>query len=84
MAKDPDSVYQPSVRSGGWFKIKPEYVDGLMDQLDVLVLGGCFGKGHRSSMISSFLCGVAVDGHSGDSSRLQFYSLCRVSVGRRF
>lgn len=80
MAKDPDSVYQPSVRSGGWFKIKPEYVDGLMDQLDVIVLGGCFGKGHRSSMISTFLCGVAVSGQDGDGMS-KFYSMCRVGSG---
>ena len=29
----------------GWLKIKPEYVDSLSDQLDVLIVGGYFGEG---------------------------------------
>ena len=29
----------------GWLKIKPEYVDSLSDQLDVIIIGGYFGKG---------------------------------------
>ena len=28
MIKNPDSVYRPNTRKGGWFKIKPEYVGG--------------------------------------------------------
>ena len=30
---------------GGWLKIKPEYVDSLSDQLDILIVGGYFGAG---------------------------------------
>ena len=26
MVKDPDSVYKPNVRKGGWFKVKPDYM----------------------------------------------------------
>lgn len=29
----------------GWLKIKPEYVDSLSDQLDVIIIGGYFGVG---------------------------------------
>ena len=29
----------------GWIKIKPEYVDSLSDQLDVLIIGGYYGEG---------------------------------------
>ena len=29
----------------GWLKIKPEYVDSLSDQLDVLIVGGYYGQG---------------------------------------
>ena len=29
----------------GWVKIKPEYVDSLSDQLDVVIIGGYFGVG---------------------------------------
>ena len=31
----------------GWLKIKPEYVDSLSDQLDVIIIGGYFGTGVR-------------------------------------
>ena len=32
----------------GWVKIKPEYVDSLSDQLDVVIIGGYFGVGVSS------------------------------------
>lgn len=28
MVKNPESVYRPNTRKGGWFKVKPEYVGG--------------------------------------------------------
>ena len=34
-----------SFSGSGWLKIKPEYVDSLSDQLDVLIVGGYFGEG---------------------------------------
>ena len=36
-----------SLTGSGWLKIKPEYVDSLTDQLDVLIVGGYFGVGVR-------------------------------------
>ncbi|KAL8610583.1 hypothetical protein ACOMHN_006302 [Nucella lapillus] len=82
MVKDPQTAYRPNTRKGGWFKIKPDYVDGLMDELDLLVIGGYFGEGHRGGMMSHFLCGVAVptgDGGGGDPE--VFHSFCKVGSG---
>ena len=46
VVKDLESHYKPNARNGGgWIKIKPDYIDELMDSLDLLVLGGCFGSG---------------------------------------
>jgi DNA ligase-4 len=77
MVKNPESVYRPNTRKGGWFKVKPEYVGGLMDELDVLVVGGYFGVGHRSGMMSHFLCAVAVPAEEGEEPKI-FHSFCKV------
>lgn len=77
MVKSPESVYRPNTRKGGWFKIKPEYVGGLMDELDVIVIGGFFGVGSRSGMMSHFLCAVAVPNEDGGEPEV-FHSFCKV------
>jgi DNA ligase 4 len=60
--KNPESIYKPSVRSGsGWFKVKPDYMIGLNDDLDLLIVGGYYGVGRRSGMLSHFLLAVAID-----------------------
>lgn len=77
MVKVPESAYKPNTRKGGWYKIKPEYVNNLMDELDVLVVGGYFGVGHRSGMMSHFLCAVA-DRKDGEDKPKRFCSFCKV------
>ncbi|GFN81474.1 DNA ligase [Plakobranchus ocellatus] len=84
MVKLADSVYKPNTRKGGWFKIKPEYIGGLMDELDLLIVGGYFGVGHRSGLISHFLCAVALSDDEGDGEERKptvFYSFCKVGSG---
>lgn len=80
MVKDPSSIYKPDKRGEGWLKIKPEYVDGLMDQLDLLIVGGYWGKGRRGGMMSHFLCAVAEAGKPGEKPSV-FHTLCRVGSG---
>ena len=52
---------------------------GLMDELDVLVVGGYFGVGHRAGMMSHFLCAVAIPPSNGTDKPELFYSFCKVS-----
>ncbi|XP_069492673.1 DNA ligase 4 [Ambystoma mexicanum] len=80
MVKDPMSIYKPDKRGEGWLKIKPEYVNGLMDELDILIVGGYWGKGQRGGMMSHFLCAVAETAPSGEKPSL-FHSVCRVGSG---
>ncbi|XP_029942990.1 DNA ligase 4 [Salarias fasciatus] len=80
MVKDPASVYKPDKRGEGWLKIKPEYVDGLMDELDLLIVGGYWGKGRRGGMMSHFLCAVAEAAPPGEEPSA-FHTLCRVGSG---
>ncbi|KAM4537951.1 DNA ligase 4 [Fundulus diaphanus] len=80
MVKDPLSIYKPDKRGEGWLKIKPEYVDGLMDELDLLIVGGYWGKGRRGGMMSHFLCAVAEAPQHGEKPSV-FHSLCRIGSG---
>ncbi|ELU10753.1 hypothetical protein CAPTEDRAFT_17890 [Capitella teleta] len=81
MVKDPDSVYKPNTRKGGWYKIKPEYVGGLMDELDLIVVGGYMGVGRRAGLMSHFLCALAVPPEDPDDKPSVFHSFCRVGSG---
>ncbi|XP_053311243.1 DNA ligase 4 [Spea bombifrons] len=80
MVKDPMSMYKPDKRGEGWLKIKPEYVNGLMDELDLLIIGGYWGKGSRGGMMSHFLCAVAEAPPPGEKPSV-FHSVCRVGSG---
>uniref|UniRef100_A0A8C1X382 DNA ligase 4 n=1 Tax=Cyprinus carpio TaxID=7962 RepID=A0A8C1X382_CYPCA len=73
MVKNPMSIYKPDKRGEGRMKIKPEYVDGLMDEFDLLIVGGYWGKGRRSRMLSHFLC-------PGEKPTV-FQTLCRIGSG---
>jgi len=76
--KDPLSTYKPNARSGsGWIKLKPDYENQLMDQIDLLVLGGYFGSGKGGGKITHFLMGLS--DRSGDTEK--FVTFCRVSSG---
>ncbi|XP_028810741.1 DNA ligase 4 isoform X2 [Denticeps clupeoides] len=80
MVKDPMSIYKPDKRGEGWLKIKPEYVDGLMDELDLLIVGGYWGKGRRGGMMSHFLCAVAESPPPGEKPSV-FHTICRIGSG---
>lgn len=80
MIKHPLSIYKPDKRGEGWLKIKPEYVSGLMDELDLLIVGGYWGKGSRGGMMSHFLCAVAEKPPHGEKPSV-FHTLCRVGSG---
>ncbi|ESP05690.1 hypothetical protein LOTGIDRAFT_181463 [Lottia gigantea] len=80
MVKNPESVYRPNTRKGGWFKIKPEYIGGLMDELDIVIVGGYFGVGSRAGMMSHFMCAVAVPSDDGEHPQV-FHSFCKVGSG---
>jgi DNA ligase-4 len=39
IVKDLDSIYVPNERANKWIKIKPEYIEGLGDDMDLIILG---------------------------------------------
>lgn len=73
--KIPSSIYSPDQRvDGGWYKIKTDYLQLMNDTVDVVILGGYYGKHSGSGKISHFLCGVS----TGEG---QYSSFCKVSSG---
>ena len=80
MIKDCDAPYTLG-RCASWLKLKPEYFQSLRDTLDVIVLGGYYGKGARMEKkkgdLGSVLCCVSkpfAEGEKPDS----FYAFCKV------
>ncbi|KAI1393174.1 ATP-dependent DNA ligase [Hypoxylon trugodes] len=56
--KNPRSMYSLADRSDNWIKVKPEYMSGFGESVDVVIIGGYYGSGHRGGAIGSFLCGL--------------------------
>ncbi|KFD54859.1 hypothetical protein M513_04293 [Trichuris suis] len=82
IVKNPQSAYRPNARSyeAGWLKIKPDYVHGLCDQFDLLVVGGYFGTGRRSNLLSHFMLAV-LDENTKDDLQPTFLSVGKVGSG---
>lgn len=86
VVKNSDSLYAPGERNGGWWKIKADYIDGVISDLDLLVIGGY----HKRGRMSRFLLGVHKKNAENDEngtlyavavvgsglSRSQFSDLC--------
>ncbi len=58
--KSLNSQYVCDGRNGkGWMKVKPEYMAGYYDTMDMVVVAGFYGEGHRrTSFLSHFLLAV--------------------------
>ncbi|MFC1801763.1 ATP-dependent DNA ligase [Nanoarchaeota archaeon] len=51
-----DSLYKAGTRGWLWIKWKKEYVKGMQDTFDLVVVGAFYGKGKRSGSYGSLLC----------------------------
>ncbi|XP_026675159.1 DNA ligase 4 isoform X3 [Ceratina calcarata] len=77
-----DSKYRPNVRVGtGCYKIKAEYSDGLVQDVDLIILGGYYGEGSFIGLIKSFLMGVASPPTAPGENPAKFFSVVSVSNG---
>ncbi|MEM4240256.1 MAG: ATP-dependent DNA ligase [Candidatus Woesearchaeota archaeon] len=71
----PGSGYQAGVRGWHWVKWKPEYVKGLRDTFDLVVVGAYSGRGRRAGVYGALLCAAYND--SAD----RFETLCKLGSG---
>lgn len=75
MLKQLDKPYQAGSRGNYWLKLKREYQNELGDSLDLVVVGGFFGKGRRTGNYGTLLLATY------DEDEDVFTSICKVGTG---
>lgn len=73
VVKDEQGVYEPSARH--WLKIKKDYLEGMADSADLVVLGAYYGSGNMGGLLSTFLMGVY------DQENEAWRTVCKVGNG---
>ncbi len=75
VVKQTNSPYRAGARGFAWIKIKREYRSELVDTLDLVIIGGSYGRGRRVGRYGALLLAVF------DKNENVFKSVCKVGSG---
>lgn len=75
MLKPLRGPYEPGKRSDNWIKLKKDYVEGMQESLDLVVIGAWHGNGRKAGWYSPYLLAAY------DPEREEYQSVCRVMSG---
>ncbi|KAL3289951.1 hypothetical protein HHI36_023334 [Cryptolaemus montrouzieri] len=62
IVKEPSSIYKYRDRNSGWYKLKLEYFEEAVTDLDLILMGGYYKTNSRE--LNSFLVGVISDSYA--------------------
>ncbi|KIK60460.1 hypothetical protein GYMLUDRAFT_73906 [Collybiopsis luxurians FD-317 M1] len=82
--KHPKARYILNGRNSDWIKVKPEYMEGMGETVDVLVVAGKYGTGSRGGGVSTLICAVEDDRKQDEDGNTYYSTFVRIGSGLSF